>query len=254
MPENYVNIIIAKRDRTEQLLTCLYYLNLANADKRFNVEVYIAEDTEFCVPIKLSYEYIKVFNYNVERKNNLFNKSRLFNYAISQARKNFDWMSIVDIDMVYSDKFFYEILCLINSEYNYIVSHGYKLAQAETEFIMRTRPNISDIKRYPKEEFIVGPSQITITKPVLDLFIDLFGPKFYDEYYEGWGAEDSDHSFKSMMLYAKKKIKKADLNKQWYHLWHTSAYVNQGQYEKNFKYFQSQVDKAREIVNNKFGG
>ena len=45
-----VSIIIPKRDRSEFLKICLHYLNICCANKRFDVNVYIVDDSIFNIP------------------------------------------------------------------------------------------------------------------------------------------------------------------------------------------------------------
>jgi tetratricopeptide (TPR) repeat protein len=78
------NIIIAKRNRTEHLSTCLHYLNLSNAERFHDVEINISHDDDGALECS-RFKNIKVFFYPVERKER-FNKSHLLNNALVNKR------------------------------------------------------------------------------------------------------------------------------------------------------------------------
>ena len=231
-----VNIIIPKRGRDNYLDTCLYYLNLCCLDKQFKVNVYVIDDTT-----KLPFK--KYDNFNLTSiylpNSGLFNKSKLINRGLLEMEKNFDWFSIVDVDMVYSTNFLSQVHQKILSGVDYIVSHGYKMQPSLSAYVMATKPEILIIQESSrKEEFKVGPSQISMTKNTYELFLNLFGSPMYDEYYEGWGTEDTDISFKSAKLQRMNKMRKDTIPSMWFHLYHECLNSDEAQYNKNYKHFQ----------------
>jgi tetratricopeptide (TPR) repeat protein len=82
------NIIIAKKNRREYLLTCLHYLNLSNAEQIHDVEIHISHDDDEALEYS-HFKNVKVFFHPVERKN-IFNKSHLLNNSIVNARRHYD--------------------------------------------------------------------------------------------------------------------------------------------------------------------
>ena len=231
-----VNIIIPKRDRHEFLATCLHYLNLACANPGFKVTVYVSDDSVNETPPLGHYKNFKLMHLRFPNSG-LFNKSRLINNALSRM-DDFDWFSILDVDMVYTHSFLNDILRKINLGADYVVSHGYKLGSSVSGHVMASYPAIEYVmSATDKEEFRVGPSQISMTKAAYNLFISSFGSPLYDEFYEGWGAEDSDVSFKSMFLSDKRMLRKESVNDVWYHMYHESRNTNGAQYKRNYDHF-----------------
>jgi len=251
-PVKLVNLIIPKRDRHQSLLVCLHYLNLACNDKRFKVTVYIVDDS-----VKFStignYENFNLVPLPYPNQS-MFNKSRLINYALSHMG-DCDWFSIIDVDMIYSDNFLDCINKKIELGCEYIVSHGYKLKKNISEYIISNKPSIEYFRgSAEKEEFRVGPSQITLTKTAYSKLLSVFGTPLYDEFYEGWGAEDSDISIKSMFLQNKHKLNKDQIYDIWYHLYHESRNIDSAQYQKNYNHFRDHIKINGIMAAQRLGG
>jgi hypothetical protein len=173
----------------------------------------------------------------------VFNKSKLLNNSLKTMRQDFDVVCIFDIDMIYNYNFFNQIEKFVHEGFNYIVSYGRKLTKEETENIMVNKPNHFGTQ----EKKFKGCSQITMTKPVLNYFLECFGAPLYDEYFEGWGGEDSDLSFKSNLL----DLNKTTLDDVWFHLWHLeNRPKNYRETDKNSIYFQNKKAGIRKAVDN----
>jgi hypothetical protein len=151
-------------------------------------------------------------------------------------RKDFDVLTMIDIDMIYPPNFFDSISKTIKS-FDYIVSTGFKLNGLNSEYIRTNLPDINSDYFKNGEYFPKGPSQISMNRKCYDIFIKKWGHIYNDEY-KAWGHEDSDISFKSEFLRKKRFITKGTLPKVWYHLHHDKNSFNQEQYNKNEEVFQ----------------
>jgi len=243
-----INILIPKRGRIEYLKVCLHYLNTANADRKYDIIVYVVDDTETGYPLPV-YDNIQV-QQEYLKGDGWFNKSKLLNYGLSKARYDFDHISVVDADMCYTTNFFGAVSASFDNGADYIVSHGYKLTEASSKHVY-SLPAIGEIDNYEKEEFKVGPSQISMNRKCLDALKTYFGDKLYDEAYSGWGGEDSDLSLKSKILDRLGKIKKISINSMWYHLYHQQRNITPEEsehYKVTWEYFV----KRRGEINARF--
>ena len=94
-----INVIIANRNRDSYLNICLYYLNLANSDKQYKVNVLVISD----VPSKVN----KFSNLNIKSIlipvlfSETFNKAKLLNYGLSVMPQSFAFFSIIYVVMIY---------------------------------------------------------------------------------------------------------------------------------------------------------
>lgn len=247
-----VNIIIAKRDRHEHLKMCLHYLNNCCADKSFRVSVYVVDDSVNGI----TYTPYPNFNlvYLPYPNSGIFNKSKLINYALSKM-DDFDWFSLVDVDMIYAADFLSRIQKKITLNYEYIVSHGYKMGKTLSEYTAANLPPIEYITSASDiTEFRVGPSQITMTKRTYQRFLDVFGSPLYDEFYEGWGAEDSDISVKSVLLRSRHMLLKDEVYNLWYHIFHEGSNVDAQQYQKNCSHLRERYSQNYLAVSQRYGG
>lgn len=242
-----VNVLIAKRGRNDQLDICLYYLNEANKEDRYDVCVYIIDDGAESHTELRKLPHLDVKYWIRQNLTQHFNKSKLLNYGLEICRSDFDWVSIVDIDMVYSPMFF-DTVCAALHFCNYLISTGWKLEAEPTRKVYETKPPFDEILHYePKTLFTVGPSQITLPKETLELFTKIFKSKFYNEDYEGWGAEDSEISFKARYMAQRGLLKRDTLHRMWIHLHHVLIYDLQA-YEKNHNTFQNRIQENEVMI------
>jgi hypothetical protein len=237
-----INILIAKRDRLEHILNCLRFLNYANEKKEFDVNVYVCEDTEDCNSIIAPWKNIDQFsNLNIIsvylKNTGVFNKAKLLNTGIRNfINKPFDWFSVIDCDMLYPPDFFNTIKLSISQGNDYIVCHGWKLKEG-TQVQVNNAKLFDSIRNLPKEEFIVGPSQVSISYKCYQIIQEYFPGNLYNEEFTGWGGEDSLLSSVSRKLFLEKKIKKVEINGKWIHQWHEFM-GNHPYYEQNNSLFK----------------
>jgi hypothetical protein len=196
---NIINVIIANRGRSTHLDSCLYHLSKANINKRHDVCVYVVtdnlKDLEHVISCKQDNIDIVALFKAVESKH--FNKSILLNHGLNKMRSDYSFFSIVDVDMNYSNTFF-DVVSSKAYEKAYIVCQG--------------RNQDSTVNR--------GPSQITLSKKLYQLFLQIYGENFYDESFVGYGAEDSEISFKSRDMKNSGLLDKIILPDMWIHVYH----------------------------------
>ena len=190
------NVIIAQRGRDAHLKTCLHYLGIAA--KGYDVAVSVIQD---------------------DKPDQPFCKSALLNRGLKEMRQDFDFISIVDLDMVYRPDFF-KIISKIGDDI-YFISSGYALDRERSEDITY---------RSPSYEILLSPftcpgrSQVTISKKIYSMFLDILdSDKLYDEFFVGWGGEDSALSFLSTICMIHGLLNKIEAPGMWYHLWHEKA-------------------------------
>jgi tetratricopeptide (TPR) repeat protein len=239
------NIMISKRGRKEYLLTCLHYLNLANRNRCDDVDVYISHDDNEILNFD-KFDNLKIFYYFIQKEGN-FNKSMLLNNSIKHAREDFDIMTFIDLDLIYNDKFF-EIIKYLRNSCDYIVTTGYRLPQKESKSIKESLDNFGVIKQLGRYDTYAPPSQISINKKAYSEMIKAAGrEQLFNEYYEGWGCEDSELSAISEHLSQKGIIKKTMIHGIWYHLWHESEReknnFNEDLFKRNVQYLNEFTKK-----------
>lgn len=240
-------VIIAKRGREEYLRTCLHYLNEANSSDNYDITVVVVDDGDSNVDRKLFYQYISVHYTSLRSNSPLFNKSLLINWGIKELGDDFDWISIVDIDMVYSPNFF-------DSVYRprpgnpYIISFGAKLDKHISDIVMVTQPRYREIDLLTNSSYFPeAPSQVTMSRKTLDIFSDVFKEGLFHDGYIGWGGEDSDLSFRARSLSKVGLVNKYLVPSMWYHLWHEDT-KDEIQFKKNLSLFESRLSKNKKMI------
>lgn len=246
------NIIIAKRERDEYLRWCLHFLNKANREKKHDVNIYVIDDSQIVPREDDNYNNVKVFRY-YWRVSNDFNKSSLLNYGLKIMRHDFDYVSIVDVDIVYSSEFFDKIASRVDDNIWY-VSSGYKLT-AEAMYEDFNVINWQDLSRYTDNSLIeenirqLYPSQITLSVLLYyKILLIMKWKNLYNDKFIGWGGEDSVLSSLSSDLQRKGILKKIYDQNMWLHLYHKKLNNNAKQYEKNKILFHELVKKNREYL------
>lgn len=217
-----VNLIIAKRGREDHLGACLHFLNQANTLRAFDIVAYVIDEysTESQALMELPrYGNLTVRRIKVAESSDKFNKSRLLNTGLFLMRDEYDWVSIIDVDMLYVPNFYNAVhLQLVNSIKGkaVCVCKGYSLDTSYSNNILGGKmelPDGSSILRYN------GNSQISLTKSVVELIYQIYSD-MYCETFEGWGGEDSDMSFRLRDLAEAGLIHHHKLRDMWYHLCH----------------------------------
>lgn len=242
MSKAYVNVIIPKTGRDNFLDVCLFYLDRAASTVGFGVYVYVIDNTKLSLP---KYNNIKVKTYQLTTSK-IFNKALLLNYGLSVMKQDFWFVSIVDVDMIYSKDFFLRLESIMTKR-TYVFSTGVYLSKESTNEMIRSRPEVLSIEgQYPK---LSGPSQVTMHNNVLKLFKYIYGDKLYCEDFIGWGGEDSDLSYKSRDMYRKGFIDRSELKYVWYHMYHDNARYNAG---VNKCLYIDRKSVNREILDNVF--
>jgi hypothetical protein len=220
------NVIMAKRGRDRYYATCMGYLK--RAAEGHDVEVYcMADETE-----------------------QPFNKSRLLNGALKAMRPDFDFVSIVDIDMIYRPGFF-DIIGQQRDDV-YFISRGYSLPMVASMGVISCLPTMEQLHITTKSE-CPGRSQITLSKSLYLKLLDVLGTdKLYDERFISWGCEDSALSFLSTYCHRAGLLQRIEQNYIWYHLWHEKPKIDPV-YELNNKELLKQLSleysvKVRDYV------
>jgi hypothetical protein len=203
-----INVIIAESNREDNLISCLHYLNLANVGKNYSVDVYVVKNGY--TPNQHVQDNINIHTIFHSMYSKEFNKSKLLNYGLFCMKKQFSWLSVVDVDMIYCSDFFSMIDMCMHSK-SYVISKG----------------------------AIPGTSQISMSYEVYNLFKEIYGEKLYCEEFVGWGGEDSDVSFKAMDMRKSGLINIVKLPDLWYHTPHERTEDNK---ENNLKLFESRRD------------
>ena len=239
------NIIIAKRNRTEHLCTCLHYLNLSNAEQFHDIEIHISHDDDVALECS-RFKNVKVFFHPAERKER-FNKSRLLNNSIVNARRDYDILSIVDLDMVYSERFL-DLISYLIGQYDHIITFGFKITEIDSKLIMKELPSFDFIKTLEDKSVATGASQISVNEKAYREIIKAAGrDQLYNEYYEGWGCEDTELSAITGHLGKIGRIKTALVDNMWYHLWHKNpcdlACFNKDLYSRNVSYLKDVIKR-----------
>lgn len=232
-----VNVIIAKRGRDVYLEKCLQSLELAALEVDFDVDVYVIDDRrlEYTSPIQST---IHVHNFYLCLNHAPFNKSKLLNCGLSLMRRPFDWVSIVDVDMIYSREFFKQVSASMVSG-ACVVSHGVGLSKEDTAKYFRSSDD--SFLSSTNSPYFPGASQISLHKRAYKTLTDIYGEKLYCEDFVNWGGEDSDLSFKLKDLNRVGIVKLRNLNDMWIHMYHDRDLINK---EINISLF-----KERRLIN-----
>jgi hypothetical protein len=256
------NVIIPTRGREKYLDHCITNLIIAASGK--DVSIYIISDENYYVlsknQDKLYGEGIRVFSYKVQKKYEQFNKSYLINAGLSRMRKDFNYVSIVDADMMYNPNFFDAIIDICKKDV-YFISGGYKLNQAAKYWVFEDNWRYTDIPKssgsytrtteYENDNQLY-PSQITLSYNLYNKLLSILQTKsLYHEGFIGWGGEDSYLSFFSRECEKRGIIKKIYLSHIWYHLWHPPAKeskeFDKGQHDKNVNllYHLNEINRTK---------
>ncbi len=216
------NIVIAKRGRSDYLNICLQYLYDAITPEH-DVMIYIVCDDdvmEATMPKECVLSFIKM---DPQEK---FCKSRLLNRGLLEMRSDFDFVSIVDLDILYNPKFFDEISKLDDN--TYFISSGYKMVSHASPDVIMSISGFNDLSTFidpsvqHENHRKLYPSQITLSKSLYNKLVTILdnGGKLYNEQFLSWGGEDSALSIFSRYCEEVGILKKVYSHDMWYHIWH----------------------------------
>ena len=195
-----VNVVIAKRNRHRHLDVCLRALDKSNTRSWFDVVVYVVDDSKIAYNPTFNCKNIKVvYTHYTDTKSELFNKSRLLNYVIANMRQNYDWFSMVDVDMLYAELFLDKVSRSINDQ-TICVCNGHNIGPQVSHSILNEKLTIHQTNMLDVAE---GNSQTSMTKTVLELIKTIYG-EVYCEEFAGWGGDAGsyaypNHSLKSLL-------------------------------------------------------
>lgn len=219
MSKAYINVIIPKTGRDTFLDVCLFYLDKAASAVDLVVNVYVIDTKNLELP---SYKNIKVTSHQLPA-HKMFNKALLLNCGLGIMEQDFRFVSVVDVDMIYSKDFFLRLESTVMKR-TYVFSTGVYLNEKDTEEFIHNRPDIVSIEgAYPR---ISGPSQVTMHNNVYKTFQNIYGDKLYCEDFVGWGGEDSDLSYRAREMHKAGLINRVELNYAWYHMYHNNPRPN----------------------------
>ena len=219
MSRAYANVIIPKTGRDDFLNVCLFYLDKAASVVDFNVNVYVIDTAKLKIP---KYNSIKVKVCQLPASC-VFNKALLLNYGLEVMEQDFWFVSIVDVDMMYSQDFFLRLESIMTKR-TYVFSTGVYLTKELTDEFIRNRPSILSVRgQYPE---MSGPSQVTMHNNVYKMFKSIYGSSIYCEDFFGWGGEDSDLSYRAREMHKAGLIYRSELKYAWYHMYHDNDRYN----------------------------
>ncbi len=228
------NIIIPKRGRDDHFETCMIYLNKAAAYIDTPVKVYVVSEKP-CT-LKNWTPNLTVVAVPVEH-DPIFCRAKFLNAGLAAMGKDFNYVSIIDGDMIYRKDFFRIVQGI--DEDTYFVSGGLKL---EEEFTRQCLVNSTDfygvsidhiIEESRKENRrMLYPSQITLSKTLYYKILSILEREtLYDNRFRGWGGEDSELSFFSRACHQAGVFKKEYHPSIWHHLFHLRPW-DDGSFDK----------------------
>jgi hypothetical protein len=239
--EDKINVFIAKTGRDHHLRACLHYLDSA-ADEGRDVVVYVIDERPCSLEIG-TFRNLRV-EYLLESTSPglPFRKGFLLNRGISRARTDYSWLAIVDVDMVYRSGCFGILEGYMRCDH-YTISTGQKLNETDSIWVLERLPEFRDIGRCAHEDFSSCPSQVSMSRRVYALFVDVFKSPLFEGDYVGWGAEDSELSYKSRLLENAGLLTKVELSDAWFHLYHPLTY-DEALYQSNLRQFEAAAQRA----------
>lgn len=246
------NIIIAQRERQNHLEACLHYLNKANAESKHNVRVYVSNDCGSIV--QGTYNNLTITAITLPSTEAHFNKSKLLNHSLSGMSSDFDFVSVVDLDILYCSDFF-DRLVEESATDTWIVSNGFKLIEEGSQIVIQTKPDFAKISEYVDSSLIkesnsrAYPSQITLSKSLYHKVLNILSmDRLYCDEFIGWGGEDSHLSLVSYIAERNGLLKKKYLDGIWCHLYHTKT-ISTDCHNHNKELLIKKVEEGKHRVN-----
>ena len=203
-------LVLTNRNRDLRIVkNCLNSLNLQSS-KDFNVIlVDYGSEAFFANPLQelvRNYSFITLVTCPVQGQ--LWNKARAINIALKQTKTQY--FIVGDIDLIFHPNFIEKALQLANENKVIYFQYGF-MSKEETLF---------DKSFEEYEVDFLGNDEVTGTTLFpTDKLKQVNG---YDEFYNGWGAEDTDIHFRLINLGL--KIEFIDSQVLVKHQWHPKAY------------------------------
>lgn len=205
-----ITLIITYRNRDLNIVKkCLDSLQLQK-NKEFQLFLIdYGSDSNFSSELKIlsqNYEFLKLLSYPVTGQ--LWNKSRAINIVLNKI--NSDYVFIGDIDMIYHENF----ISILYDNRNVNGAVYFKVGYlSELESKMNKEFTDYKINHYSNHE---------ATGMTLYHREKLMSINGYDEYYHGWGSEDTDVHFR--FINSGFEVKYFDSSILMLHQWHPKTY------------------------------
>jgi hypothetical protein len=240
-------VLIPKRGRDAHLGACLHYLDNAAETARYPVVVSVVDEGTSKIDAN-RFRNLIVEHLVVPSSNGIpFQKGHLLNQALNQISQDFTWLSLVDVDMLYSPTFLSSLNDLMTSN-SYVISTGHRLNAVNSAWVLAGWPDFGEVQHLAKEDFSACPSQVSMSRDVYELFTDVFGTRqLIEGDYRGWGAEDSELSYKSRLLEAAGLLTRIMLRDSWVHLFHPPTY-KKSLHVRNLKILNLETQRAGRAV------
>ena len=242
-----ITVALTNRNRDLCIIKrCLDSLHKQNTDRFICFLVDYGSDFHYLQELQvllLQFPKIKFISYPVSGQ--LWNKSRAINLALQKATS--EYFLVGDIDLIFSPNFIQKCYDLMTFDEVHYFQYGF-LSQTESLLNKEFKDYKVDFK---------GNDEVTGTTIFpTNALKELNG---YDEFYHGWGAEDTDIHI---------RVKNAGLKVLFYdqeilikHQWHPKIYRSkesqhpfQSQLERiNHDYMHQTLQSKRMVVSHKLG-
>ena len=225
-----ITLVLTNRNRNLRIVkNCLDSLQVqSNLSFQVILVDYGSEEIYLASLIKLvdCYGFIKFISCPVKKQ--LWNKSRAINIALQKC--DTDYFFVADIDMIFDDDFIEKLNSVKNENEVVYFQVGF-LSENESK---RNKPFNDYTIKHVSEKEATG-----MTLYPTDLLKSING---YDEFYHGWGAEDTDVHVRLR----NKNVKVSFYNDQIFilHQWHPKSYRSKNSLEP----FHSHL----EIINHQY--
>ena len=250
-----INLIIAKRYRDNYLKLSLHNFNLANLDQKHDISVYIGEDIKENIN-KLDYSIYKnlkiehIYAPNLAEAQGLFCRGHILNVLMQKMRRDYDFVCVIDTDIVYKDDFFDNLTRILksgNSMETCIIAKGfYTEPGTNYEKIIQGKLGYDAIIKQTSHTYWErSHSQISLTRAYHEHIKKVLGVQsVFDagglgENFIGYGWED--YLVEKIMLFSKLKV--VTLPYAWVHIWHERVDGDRERIKLN-KYINQSLQKV----------
>ncbi|WP_264531315.1 glycosyltransferase family 2 protein [Flavobacterium sp. N502540] len=242
-----ITLVLTNRNRDLRIVKkCLDSLQQQNTARFTCFLVDYGSDLDYLPELKvLLLQFPKITFISCPVSGQLWNKSRAINIALQQATS--EYFLVGDIDLIFSPNFIQKCYDLMTVDEVHYFQYGF-LSQKESLLD-------KEFKDY-KVDF-AGSDEVTGTTIFPTSALKKLNG--YDEFYHGWGAEDTDIHIR--MKNAGLKVTFYDQKILIKHQWHPKAYRSkqsqhpfQSQLERiNQFYMHQTLQSKRTVINDKLG-